>query len=114
MMEFSTSRLVKARKDHKCYLCRETIAKGEKYVNESGKYDGEFFYHHLHLNCTELINIYCRESRYNEWAHDWVCDWLRDRYCDCPPDDDCEVNIYRCPKILSALKISTDAEVNAE
>ena len=114
MMEFSTSSLFKARKDHKCFLCTEPILKGEKYWNESGKYDGNFFYHHMHENCAELINTYCRESRDNEWDHDWINDWLRDYCSDCLQEEGCEVNIYRCPKILSWLKITTDAEVSAE
>lgn len=50
-VEFWHEETRKARKPHRCDACRETIAKGDQYTYQSGKYDGEFFDDHMCRRC---------------------------------------------------------------
>lgn len=43
----------KARKEHRCIWCGQTIQIGEKYRREKSVYDGEFQDHKWHLECNE-------------------------------------------------------------
>ena len=40
--EFSNSRIVKAKKQHRCYECREPIVIGERYRYHVAKFEGDF------------------------------------------------------------------------
>ena len=42
---------VKARKQHKCIWCGESINKGDSYQHEKSIYDGRFQNHHWHIEC---------------------------------------------------------------
>jgi hypothetical protein len=52
--EFWDSKIVKARKPHKCYECRREIPVGAQYEYVAGKYDGDFFTHKTCLVCAEI------------------------------------------------------------
>lgn len=71
MMEFYTAAIYKAKKDHVCHICDETIHKGELYEYESGKYEGDFFSRHSHLACSkardELVSLQ-KDTEYEPWA----------------------------------------------
>ena len=51
----------KARKEYHCIWCPEKIAKGEKHVHESSKYDGDFQDHRWHLECRKAADEFFRE-----------------------------------------------------
>jgi len=80
MLEFYTSRIPIARKEHECELCGGKINKGERYSYESGKYDGGFFVRKLHLDCYNILDEYCREVDC-EFDYDLITDWWRDWHC---------------------------------
>jgi len=101
-MEFYSDGIHKARKEHKCIICNQIIAVGEKYHRQSGKYEGDFFDRCLHMTCNKMMDGYCEQDADNEFTVDGIYDWLREIYCyDCDKDDDCEVDIFRCEKIVS-------------
>lgn len=103
MGDFFTRKEVKARKLHKCSLCRDLIRKKETYVKHAGSYSGDFFSCKLHAHCDALLEAYLDIEGYGEYSFDEVSDWLYDKCkgCrfykdgDCTIDDnpyDCEVN----------------------
>lgn len=97
MIECSTFTLPKARKEHKCDLCRRTIPMGTKYVRFSGKFNGDYFDYKYHTECDTIINEYCTTSGETEW-NDWVIfNWLQCVLCDnCDERDDCEKSVIDC------------------
>ena len=59
--EYSTTlsqRMVKARKQHKCYECHRAIAPGKKYEKYTGVCDGEIFTHKTCLDCLSVRNVF--------------------------------------------------------
>jgi hypothetical protein len=52
--EFFTTKVVKARKPHKCCECRRPISAGSHYRKETGKFDGEIFSFETCMVCDEL------------------------------------------------------------
>jgi len=100
-MEFYSDEIHKARKIHRCMLCGHNIEVGEKYHRQAGKYDGDFFDRCLHNECDKMIEEYCSETNENEFDESGVSDWLNDIYCyECDKEEDCEVNTFRCEKIV--------------
>ena len=102
MLEFSTRRIQKARKQHKCNLCLDAIREGSIYIRETGKYDGDFFDECFHPICENIVAVCCYEEGWDEWDRYAIIEWLRDRYCrDCihhgPVQDDCEHSVLTCP-----------------
>jgi hypothetical protein len=55
----------KARKSHRCFLCREPIGRGETYVRRSGISDGEMLTMAMHPECEAVTR------RWDE--SDWEC-----------------------------------------
>jgi hypothetical protein len=105
MLDFFTDLTPKAKKEHKCEMCRGVILPGEKYHRQSGKYDGEFFDRKLHNSCNNIITTYCSENGESEFEYDGIDDWLRDVYCyDCTEKEDCEASTFECEKILKNFK----------
>ena len=49
--EFAESRIVVARKPHRCAACRGEVAKGETCQVHTGKYDGAFYRDYLCRRC---------------------------------------------------------------
>ena len=54
VLEAFTATTRKARKDHRCYECREVILKGTKYRYESGIFDGGPSSFKTCLSCVEI------------------------------------------------------------
>lgn len=71
MMEFYTAAIYKAKKEHVCHICNETIHKGQLYEYESGKYEGDFFSRKSHIPCAKARDEYLatqEENEYEPWA----------------------------------------------
>ena len=97
MIECSTFTMPKARKEHKCDLCRRTIPVGTKYVRFSGKDNEDFFDVKLHTECDKIVNEYCRDECESEWDMWGVIDWLQCKLCDeCGQRADCEKYVIDC------------------
>lgn len=100
MLEFYKQSAPKAKKEHECEMCGETIHVGEVYSCETGKYDGEIFTRNMHLDChdafDELLSL-VGESEFDwegliDWWKEYKCSICQLRYnvcnnkgCDCDP-----------------------------
>lgn len=51
MLEVLKKRMVKTRKEHKCYGCCDEINTGEKAIHVRGKEDDKHVNFHLHIEC---------------------------------------------------------------
>lgn len=89
-----------ARKEHKCWICGETIHRGERYSRESGKYDGVFHDDAVCASCHVYRDEYLEESGYGEYDVWEITDYLHDYFCrkHCDPDA-CENDELTCQKI---------------
>ena len=55
------------RKDYRCYLCRDTIAKGEQHWHRTGVTDDEFWDIRIHKDCDQVTVDH-------KWdIDDWEC-----------------------------------------
>lgn len=110
--DFQTSKIRKAQKEHKCYLCGTMIKKGEAYRRISGKGEYGFYDTKLHMNCDALIDKYCESNYEYEWDEDSVAEWVSDTVCsDCADDDECLFSFLEratCPVVLKRLGIGGD------
>ena len=103
-----SSRERKARKDHKCIYCGETIPKGEVYIWEKGIYDGDIYEWHEHKKCYEVCNAIWDyvdadpdEGMTDQDFQDGCCEVCRCFICpDCPKYDndtgECEDDVTYC------------------
>ena len=57
MIECYSSQQLRARKDHKCTLCKQTIRKGQEYISVSYR-DEKFRRDKYHIHCDALISAY--------------------------------------------------------
>lgn len=104
-MSFNNSQIYKARKVHKCDLCRQLINIGEKYNRQAGVNDGDFYDVCFHLHCENIISSYCAEDGDYEYTNDGVIDWMSDRYCyDCKQKEDCDRQVLRCEIAIKDFK----------
>lgn len=113
MMEFYSENCYTARKEHTCEMCGGIIHIGEKYYQESGKWEGEFFSRSLHVHCHKMEREYCVEVD-NEFTWDGIMDYIRDKYCNCCEHADCNEDkvgwteckyaVTSCPKILKIFE----------
>ena len=107
MLDFYTDKIVKAKKDHKCSLCGQEIPAGEVYHRRSMKNDGFFFDLCYHDSCCRLLNEFCRIECVDEYTEDEVAEWLRKNACcdccDCPYQDDCIANVFRCTNVIECI-----------
>lgn len=104
MLEFSTSKILTAKKEHTCDLCGQKIEVGEKYNRYSGKFDGSFFDCCYHESCFDIIGKYCRIEGEEEYSEDWLQEWIYDKVCrDCPNEEECQENTFRCKKVIEII-----------
>ena len=63
-MDFSSSKVVRVNKDHKCEFCTEIIPKSTDSQYTSGKFDGNMFSYYICDRCNKFINKHkeCRED----------------------------------------------------
>ena len=64
--EFHERTIRTARKEHVCFECRDTIAKGSKYEHVVGKWDG---YVSTHKTCTLCVEIRNHFACGNGWIY---------------------------------------------
>jgi hypothetical protein len=70
MSDFYSSRPVKARKPHRCWMCHEPIEPGAIYVREAGVSDGDFWQNDYHAACMWLfaaVNYVWNETPEDGW-----------------------------------------------
>lgn len=72
-MDILKDEIVTARKDHKCYFCKNTINKGEQYRYSVQIDQGDFDDFKVHLSCTELVS---KLGLYEECKEEGVTDDL--------------------------------------
>jgi len=108
MLEFWSSQIHRAKKEHKCSMCGETIKVGERYCRYSGKYDGEFFDEKQCLFCEAAIAQYFDDTGEREYDEDSIRQYLYDEYCSkCPctnPEfEECITTELHCTRIREKL-----------
>ena len=96
----------KARKNHECDLCGETIPKGELYVWSKNVYDGNIYEWHEHKNCSEVCSAIWEyvdpdEGMSDQEFQDGCCEVCQCFICpDCPKYDnetgECEDDVTYC------------------
>jgi hypothetical protein len=74
--EFYNETTVTARKPHACHECRTEIAKGERHVRVSGKWDGELRTYRFCLACWEISGEFSERGRtfgivWDEFQSQW-------------------------------------------
>ena len=109
-MDFFDSRKVRARKEHTCECCGKTIAKGEIYEREAGKFCGEFFSRAWCEDCDRIMTWWCTECADDDtFDYAGVYDDLGAEFCDAcehgeNDKDDCAVeSVWHCPIIQQRL-----------
>lgn len=113
MMEFYTETYHKARKPHKCDCCFKVIVPGERYLYQSGKWDGSFFTRAWCEDCADIANWYF-SSDYNfngeEFDYDWIDEAACEEFCaKCAHgsrnNDDCNLrSIWHCRILLTEIR----------
>lgn len=61
-MQVSRDRIIKARKDHKCYWCGNKIKKGKTYHRWACFTDGTAFAIKVHLECKDAWDVGMKEE----------------------------------------------------
>lgn len=65
-------------KEHRCSLCRTTIAKGTRYNYRTYVMDDAFHTEHLHTWCSREIEWFCDTTGEYEFSDDWIDDFVRE------------------------------------
>ena len=106
MDEFRKETTPRARKEHKCDLCRGVIEVGERYVHIVRSTDGEVFDDKYHIGCCCLIERYVKNmgGYVDPYEDDNVIDDIRDTVCcDCDHIAECGLKyrqIATCPNVV--------------
>lgn len=100
-----------AHKQHTCEYCGESIAAGQQYSYETGKWDGEFFVRKLCLTCEMILSEFMSESGEEEFDWPYVTDHLVEHHCmSCPRyHEECDEVPSRCNNIRKEYAPSTVA-----
>jgi len=102
-MSFYRDTLRKARKTHRCELCRAVILIGEKYHDKAGNQDGDIWTFKECEKCQPVIIEFMDSFRVDDgYCDDFIRDWWMEEKCHkCKhiSEDDCEMTHYcRCEK----------------
>ena len=103
------SQQLRARKDHKCTICKQTIRKGQEYISVSYR-DEKFRRDKYHIHCDALISEYMETGLNCEpegFCVEDVEDWAAGKGCTgCDKwEDACETIPLACERVLTkALK----------
>lgn len=107
--EFYRKTVRKARKPHRCDLCRSQIEIGETYFYESGKFEGSMFENHVCNDCNPLQEAFFRINRNDlDGGYTWdnLIDDINGIVCDdCRKENgDCEFGYNETPQCNKAQK----------
>jgi len=83
-MDFSETKIVKARKAHKCCECREEIKPGEQYEHAKGVYDGSWSSWKTCITCTRIRRDYCPNGWLYEGLEETIYECLGFWYTEVP------------------------------
>ena len=84
MVELQKTTKRKARKEHKCTFCENTIAKEEWYQHHKYLQEGEFIESKYCFICVNIVSAYLVSEAFEEYFFEDVEEWLKDAYCsDC-------------------------------
>ena len=61
-----------ARKAYKCTYCSEPVSLGEKYVNQTGMYDGKWYVNKTHSECFQEI-CDASEGEFTAYSNERPC-----------------------------------------
>lgn len=86
MGELITEKVLRARKEHSCFLCNNPICSGESYIRQVAKDGGDIYSMSTHLKCKEIADFLIGEGYLdNEYDYmdfnDACTDYLRDNVC---------------------------------
>lgn len=117
--DFYTQKMRKARKPHKCNLCKETIEPGQEYSHESGKFNGSIFENCLCKNCKDMQGAFFSINNDLDDGYTWdnVIDDINEIVCyQCRKENgDCKFGYYETPKCEKAkteyLKFASNLKV---
>lgn len=109
MMEFYNEQHHTARKPHVCECCGEKILPGQKYVQHTRKFEGDFFTRAWCADCEVVMNYYCCELAADEYFdYDGADEDIQDvfcSYCEHRHNDDCEQpDRWHCPMIHKKIE----------
>lgn len=76
--EFYNSKIVTARKTHKCGECNKEISPGSKYEYVVGTWEGEFDTHKTCCVCLELRNVFFCEGWYFEKVYEYLWEHIQE------------------------------------
>lgn len=97
MGNFQSSVLRKARKEHKCCICNQKILYGEKYLEESGCYDGEMYRNNLCSKCIQLRQKFIELNKPDEYCMEDIATDIHCNVCEeCRNYGDCDYGYYQC------------------
>lgn len=68
--EFYQERIQKAKKEHICCECGETILPGQNYKKCVGSWEGEFFTYKICFVCSEIIDAFFCDGFFFEQTYD--------------------------------------------
>lgn len=57
--EFSSTKILRARKEHRCCECRAAIPRGDRYERTAGKWDGDLYVFKTCLACVDVRTSLC-------------------------------------------------------
>lgn len=80
----------KARKTHVCTECRSPIAKGQRYMEETGICEREPFRERTCLPCMAIRRRYCPHGFAFGFLRETIMDCLGFDYTEVPPEDEWE------------------------
>ncbi len=79
-MSFYRDTIRKAKKEHKCELCKATIMVGEQYHDKAGKTD-DMWYTKECETCQPIITDYLHSLREHEYSEDNIKYWWQEEKC---------------------------------
>jgi hypothetical protein len=114
-MSFYRDTIRKARKEHKCELCKATIMVGEQYHDKAGREDDMWYTKECEV-CQPIITEYLHWSGEYEYSEEDLKYWWQEEKCpncteswrnggDC--DDERMTHYCRCKHFKNKLEVTT-------
>jgi len=94
LSDFYNEKIIKARKKHKCYHCRNIIEIGEEYIKIASVYQGDFSTYKSHKLCQDLLEKVLDLDNEYEYDCDTARYGLEDYMCNnCDKKINCDKDI---------------------